>query len=147
MQAAELAQLMGAARRWKGHQTKNKESQTTDLVISAMKLWEEKCDEKHEKRFFLTNLNPLTEDMGKKKIIMNWSRLVCPVHSKIYGCLSKQNVINLGYQIVHHGKMLSGTELGPMIEKERCYTGEQYIDGITTVLWKQRKRATSQNLI
>lgn len=84
-------------------------------MFSAMKLWEDKCDEKHEERFFLINLNPLTEKMENKNYELKQSFL--PYTFKNYDSLSKQNVIILGYQIMAHKGMLSATELGPVTQK------------------------------
>lgn len=79
------------------------------------------------------------------KKLIHWSGIFCPVHSKNYGCLGKQNVIILLYEITPHRKVLSGMELDPMTQKEKCYVAKSYVDCITTIMWKQRKSASPQN--
>lgn len=79
------------------------------------------------------------------KKLIHWSGIFCPVHSKNYGCLGKQNVIILLYEITPHRKVLSGMELDPMTQKEKCYVAKSYVDCITTIMWKQRKSAAPQN--
>lgn len=83
-------------------------------MAPTSKHWEEKYHENQEKRFFfLSHFNALTEDIK----IMNWSRGFCSVHSKMYGWLSKQNVIIMECQIIPAREMLSDSELVPMTQK------------------------------